>query len=465
MSQKEKNVVAETFDLAIIGGGLAGVLSASRLKAIKPDLNIILIEKDERPGGRLKSSELETSTWNTGLSSISFNLFEFWQQTTRAHPDAGDFPDIEISRMETLGFLQGSNLATVNLSDFMTAKGAKALGGAASSRTWNDINPILKYLNTSSSQPSIDISSEEHQTELTQSFANAWSETKKHPSAVVLEYFASLLGIPNLWTAPLKALVERTLFLTQKPFLGAWDRSLLKHLSFLESKGNFSFKPNCPVIKSNYDDASHWTLETKDGTFSATSLIVALPPWQAVDFIPRKLWPTSLLNIATKTKPVSSVVLSENIISSGATKLPDITLIPAEKAHVYISSAKEPNGSIKSDIVFQSTIDYEISLHALEATKAVKAVRRARKKFLTAFPDIKTEGDHIALYSVGWASSPHHADLRYLEKLEHFEEEKLNSGTLSFSGDAYGASYNGDDNLIKSVINATEKVSAFFTKE
>ena len=39
------------YDLAIIGGGLAGGLAALALGALRPELRVLLIERDVEPGG------------------------------------------------------------------------------------------------------------------------------------------------------------------------------------------------------------------------------------------------------------------------------------------------------------------------------------------------------------------------------------------------------------------------------
>ena len=85
--------------------------------------------------------------------------------------------------------------------------------------------------------------------------------------------------------------------------------------------------------------------------------------------------------------------------------------------------------------------------------KAVKALKRARKKLQQLHPGAVTETNFIALLPVAWAQSPLHGDRRWLIRLG---QKNFNAANLAFCGDAYGPSYDGDANILKSLSSACE---------
>ena len=324
--------MTEVFDVAIAGAGLSGVLAAMRLKALKPNLNILLLEKEDIPGGRLRSSRPEISQWSSGLGGLSEDLFEFWKQTIRALPESPDFPKFPVTRQNRFGVLQGSAMSHEDLKEIVTAKGAKAMGGMAASRHWSSVNPLVGQ-HVLKTKPSPDSSVDK------QSFGSLWGESKKHPAGVVMEYFAGLFGIPNLWSAQFRSVLERSTFFSKIPIVGPWDEALEEQISFLEKQGHFVFKSKCRLLKVFQDETTEWHLETEGGLFSSRTLIVAQTPWQALDWMPRRIWPTSCLQVATKSKPVSVVTLVGRLLSE--VDLPEIIMIPAEGVHAFINFGSE----------------------------------------------------------------------------------------------------------------------------
>ena len=145
------------------------------------------------------------------------------------------------------------------------------------------------------------------------------------------------------------------------------------------------------------------------------------------------------------------VVLTERLLFAEdvAHDLPDVTIVPAERVQIIRSGERE--------LCFQATIDYELSLQAPAVIKAVKALKRARKKLQQIYPDTVSESGHVALLPVAWAQSPVHSDRRYLERLD---KKSFQTPTLAFCGDAYGARYDGDANLIQSVFLASAAIGS-----
>ena len=56
----------EKFDVIIAGGGIAGVLAATRINEVNPNARILLLEKEPRLGGRLKSTSKDDNRWGQG---------------------------------------------------------------------------------------------------------------------------------------------------------------------------------------------------------------------------------------------------------------------------------------------------------------------------------------------------------------------------------------------------------------
>ena len=69
--------------------------------------------------------------------------------------------------------------------------------------------------------------------------------------------------------------------------------------------------------------------------------------------------------------------------------------------------------------------------------------------------DFKIGQEHLALVPVGWAQSPLFTERKHLDKLNM---TNLQESSLAFCGDAYGKRLSGDDNIIDSVISASEAI-------
>ena len=279
---------------------------------------------------------------------------------------------------------------------------------------------------------------------------------RQSPATVVLGHYASLFGIPDLWSATPRAIAERASFHTGNLHSGKWDVALDALLNRAIASGQITLEIGARIVnaeqgKIDADGGSakeQWTVDTSKGSFTSDALLVAMPPWLSSPWLPKSYWPTSLLALISKTKPVSAVVLTESLIESSEEKLPDVILIPAEGVQAFVTA--------KTEVTFQATIDFEISHSAPEVVKAVKRLKRARSKLLLAYPGVCTQEDHIALVPVGWAQSPSSTEMRHIERIG---KQQLNKRHLAFCGDAYGPSYDGDANIIKSVVAACETLA------
>ena len=463
------------FDVIVAGAGIAGTLAALRLAVghlaqtgdLSP-LKILLLEKEAVPGGRLRSFGDGHPAWGYGLNGMSKPLIEFWQQTMRSDPDSVWDPDgFAAKEQDTLGILSGSDLNTLPLDQMFGGKGARALGGMAAARQWNHVTDILSagVTEPEATEPegpepeAIEAKADQ------KTFAQIWTESRKAPAAVVLEQFSPMLGITDLWSTPPDAFRERVGYHTGPLKRGPWQVAINESLQKYVDAGIITLTTNCRVMSATFDgtlpDPSQrstssakasfaegsWQLTTTKGVFMAPRLVVAQPPWQGLMWLPKHFWPAPLLAMASKVKPVSAVTLTEQIEKAAAGDLPDLIMIPAEGVQAIRSSEDE--------ITFQATIDFEISVQAPEVVKAVKRLKRARKKLLAARAGCMSENERIALVTVAWGQSAVVSESRLLQRMA---KANLGSGNLAFCGDCYGASYVGDQNVIKSVVSATNTV-------
>lgn len=485
------------FDVIVAGAGIAGTLAALRLavgRVVERDadgggdsspLKILLVEKEGVPGGRLRSLAPDSPdahdhgdghpTWGYGLNGMSKPLIDFWQQTMRADPESSWDPDSFAAREQgSLGILSGSDLSTIPLDQMFAGKGARALGGMAAARQWEHVTNILAAgsradeaeLPDDADAPSSEgeepaeekaESKAEDKSDL-QSFANVWKESRKAPAAVVLEQFSPVIGITDLWSTPPEAFRQRVGYHTGPLKRGPWQVAIHESLQKYIDAGIITLMTSCRVMAASFEgklpdpaksaakniDNGKWHLTTSKGVFTAPRLVVAQPPWQALLWLPKHFWPASLLAMASKVKPVSAVTLTERIENPAEADLPDLIMIPAEGVQAVLSSADE--------ITFQATIDYEISVQAPEVVKAVKRLKRARKKLLTARAGCMSENERIALVPVAWGQSAAVSEAKLLQRVA---KSNISSANLAFCGDCYGASYVGDENVIKSVVSAT----------
>jgi glycine/D-amino acid oxidase-like deaminating enzyme len=311
-----------------------------------------------------------------------------------------------------------------------TEKGARALGGLAAQRQWGEVQKLF-----------------EAEDRFDKTFADVWKSPRKSPATMVLETYAQTFGITNIWESTPGAICERSNFYTSEPFTGDWSPALKALTKKFEASGQLTILTGARIINADHDGDA-WHLKTAKGDFYGNKLVVAQAPWLAAQWLPKKLWPTQLLTVVNKTKPVSLVTLSCPIQSGDTTSLSHIIMIPSESVQASVSP---------SEIVFQATIDYELSLQAPDVVKAVKRLKRAHRKLLAAVPELKTGVERVALVPVGWAQTPAAQERKHLDRLKI---DAVQDRHLAFCGDAYGQSLNGDDNLIESVIAASEAVNA-----
>ena len=415
------------FNVIIAGGGVSGLLLAHRLCHTDPQVKVLIVERESRCGGRLAS--LDGEQRGHGFNAVTPRLYEFWNQSLKQDPEGDDLPSLVNQRRTRSAILMGNKLSEVATAQLLSDKGARALGGLAAQRQWADVQSLFE------SEDSFD-----------KPFADACKAPRKSPAIMVLETYSQSFGITNIWESSPGAIAERGASYSCEPYAGDWKEALAALTRKYESSGQITIETNARVINADHD-GDEWHLKTAKGDFFASRLVVAQPPWIASQWLPKKLWPTQLLTVINKTKPVSMVTLSCPVAAGPSDELPGLIMVPSESVQAVVT---------KSEIVFQATIDYEMSLQAPDVVKAVKRLKRAHRKFLAALPEIKTGVERVALVPVGWAQSPNQLERKHLDRLKM---DAIQDRHLAFCGDAYGQSLNGDDNLIESVLSASEAMS------
>lgn len=412
-----------TADIVIAGAGLSGVLCAHRVAQQCPDKKILLIDREAMPGGRLRTSDPGRAAWSYGLNYLSRELYtELLKELTAQEAD------FAIRQSQQFGVLSANKVSEVATHEVFTKKGARALGGLVASKDWQ----LMDDLRASFEQKS------------DTSFQNAWPGNRKSASAVVLEQMVPVLGIPDLWSTSVRFLIEKIKEFGDQRWIGDWE-SLLQAL-IAQMPGNVSCVFSSTIVGAQFEE-KNWRISMRGGVIHAQKLVIAQSPWDALFWLPKKFWPPTLLQFAVKAKPVSVVVLSE-VLEDSKRDFPDLCLIPAEEAHAVLS----PTG----DLCFQTTIDYEISLQAPDVVKAVKRLKRARRKLQAAVPELVGKGEHLALVSVAWSQSPAMSDRRFVSKMT---DRHMNSEHLLFCGDSYGRSACGDTNILQSIASVVARLS------
>jgi hypothetical protein len=259
-----------------------------------------------------------------------------------------------------------------------------------------------------------------------------------------MEHYASFLGIPGIDDISAVNLRSRCQSFGHGYLQGAWEPMIQRLVQQDSIKDQVICKTQCRIAQAEKVEDC-WTLSTEHGILTTKILVVAQSPWQALDWLGKEYWPSALLNIALKTKPVSAVVLTQALTQD--LDLPGMILVPSEQAIAFIH---------KREICFQAAIEYELSHDAPAVVKAVKRLKRARAKLGKFFEGLQTEGEHIALLPVAWAHSPSYHDQKFFEKLT--KPQLFNRPNLVFCGDAYGGSPVFDENLTKSLHAACQTV-------
>lgn len=426
-------------DIAIVGGGLSGLLLACRLLHFNPDLRIIILEKENYLGGKLRTFDNSCRIWGYGLNCISEQLYNFWNETLKSKSYTKDLYAFNNYSPSKLQILIGSNLYNLAYLEVLESKFVKILGGKIACTNLDKFKHILKHCKSQSTNENI-------------LFKNLWSGIKKDPFTIALHMISNSIGIYDIWLASVKDWIKRVeTYFYRTTYRAAWNKAL-EYVEEILNQYNGCKVCKASLVVEAYYDEHKWTLISDKGKIESKILVVAHDPWLALSWLPQKYWPKEVLRIALKTQPTSSVVLTETILNHDMDlDIADMMFIPSEKCHAVLSDNKE--------ISFQQVLDYETSFQAPDVVKAVKALKRAKRKFIAYYGNILSDLNNIALISSAWATPYNYSELRLLSDVK---KDNLATDNLVFCGETYGTSVLGDDNMIFSIINAETKIHSLF---
>ncbi len=411
--------MVDSSDVIITGSGVAGLLALRILSRERPEWTFTLLEREPWHGGRMRSSLEAEGSRSCGLQSASSELYDFIMSTL------GDgTPTESVRRLQSVGVMTGQKVQTLDFDKITTSEMARAIAGSAATKDWGLVEELLGS-----------------ETPIEDPINHAWKGDKKSAALVPLEQLAHYWGVPELAGSSLRPLQAGFKDARKGLWTGRWDLLFDPLIAQLRADNRLRVQTRAQIMTAKYEDKT-WTVMSTQGTFQGSRLLVAQSPWEASLWLPKDYWPSRLLNIASKTKPVSLVMLSELNAFEG---LPDVLFITAEDAQVL---------HLKGQICFQTPINYELTVQAPAVVKAVKRLKRARKKLATMYPDMGPEGnEQLALLSVGWTHAIHPPEYKWFEKIDAAHVQKPH---LGFAGDSIGAEASGDLNLRASVQDACE---------
>ena len=431
------------YDCIVAGGGIAGCLFATRLAQLRPQWRILLLEQANVLGGRMRSFSgpdvqgygLNSYVHGYGLNLVSSPLFNFILELYKQTLNPQQFPEwLDHNKSIEIACLSGSELSTLegpssrsSSQGLYSEEAAKIFGGTAVKRQWPDF--IAKIEEAAKDPERAD-----------KSLAKSCAYGKKDPLIQVLEIITAL----DACLDPLHCSARSISNLMSMHFASITLANNLSPLllDLVSACSNVETKLDRRIFQADFQDEL-WSLKTQEEVYSSPWLVVAQPPWEAARWLNKEMMPDVLNILVSKVQPTSLVSLSCPIDSKLET--PDVTFILAEKTQAIRTHPEE--------IVFRKAIPFEASLQAPEVVKTLKALKRSQKKFLGVYNIDEGHSGHLALLPYAWPHSYSVQDEKWQEKLT---TKEFQTSRLSFIGDSYGAHLNGDENLIKSLLQALE---------
>lgn len=408
-----------SYDIAIVGGGLAGVLVANRLHSSFKG-SVILLDNHPTLGGKARPSSWETKQWAPYASLVSEKLYNFIANLLQSDPSLQQEETFSFKPTDLSFFIQNKMIPIKSLKQ-KESKIPKIIGGLAAQKQWLNLWDRMFGSLQDKEQP----------------LSKSLNITQKDALANTLKLISYTCGLSSWMSLNPKAMEERCEYLES---LGTSD--ILKNLSVLfpqeASDCSFTLSFEEQVLTAHKKD-SFWQIKTNKQHLKVKRLIVAHSPWEALIWLDRKELPQKLLQMALRSKPTSIVSLTKRI-KKECDSLSDQMIIASESVIIMRSCG---------NLCFTYSLDYESSINTTEVTKAIKALRRSALKLLNAFPDLALEEESIALHPIAWGQSAQIKEASYVEKLCDYDFFKKD---LLFCGESYGTSYRPDENIIKSVL-------------
>ncbi len=363
------------------------------------------------------------------LFGVTSPLFQFVNQTLRLDPENPDLESfLPLPQEEEVGIFCGGELYRISRKRLLQESVLKMLAGPQVARQWEELQTLWQPLPTVT--PAGEATSVSPKKKLNE-------KNRAHQALHVLFQLADSASIWGLteetWPARAQALCELRI-------RGNWEPAL-RQLLPTESE-TIQVDTDRQVLRA-VRKGGMWQIETSKGMIESQKLIVAQSPWQALEWLDRDEFPSLLFQRASKTQPVSTVLLSEKLTHTDGC-VPDLLFLPAQASTMIRS---------ETELTFYTHIEYETSLDAPSVVKAIRRLRRAREKVRQKFPTLVSEGEYVALRTIA-STAPH----RIVEKriCEKIKETVFPKQFLAFCGDAYGDADNPDENIIRSILASVE---------
>ncbi|MCB9229648.1 MAG: NAD(P)/FAD-dependent oxidoreductase [Deltaproteobacteria bacterium] len=425
--------IKDHYNLVVAGAGLAGILFAARYcSASSSSGRILLLDKEPVTGGRLASGLPEekqatdgSSFYPSGLSLITPCLFDEMICTLAARPEQDDSGSDIWQPLRNVSVLTGQRHMLFSWDQWGKEESVRIFGTGAAVKEWPLFEELLQCV-------------KEQQKD--QSFARAWKHGQKSAAVCALSAFLPFCGIPEPLKASVLALTERYQRMLGGFYKGPW--TILEKQSLERQFPSLEIRTACPLVQAQYQDGL-WYLETGEGLYTTPQLVAAQHPLELPGWLDQSMIPVPVLHAALRSRPASVVTLT---LKGQDLELPaDLTFIPSEGCYALNFS--------KNTIILHALINYEQSLDAPSVVKAIRRLRRAGKKLVSSLSGAIMEHEHLALASVGWSCSALPGDRKMKEALD---ADDIQARHLLFCGEAYGSSWNPDENLIRSVASACQ---------
>ena len=419
----------EHYHMIIAGVGLAGILFAAKYLSQYPGHRILLLDKEPVTGGKLADHSLESgantkkkSFYPPGLTMISPRLFDYMQHSLYDLSGEKDPALPALQPLEKASILTAGHFSDFSWNDWRSNESFRIFGGNAALREWESFISLIS----------------EGLSEKDQNFSRLWQAGKKSAAIYALKSFLPFCGIPDPLKATPQAISVRYKSLQDGYYAGPW--SMLRASNLNKLLKGADIKTSCRVVEARFEN-SRWALDTSKGSYFGGALVVAQHPSEALVWLDQHACPPPILLAGLKTRPASVVILN---LTGPRLNLPTTPcFIPAEECYGLQTS--------EGSATLHTVIDYERSLDAPSVVKAIRRLRRAAKKLEKAAPEFSIGHEHLALAPVGWSYSGSPGEKKILEQLD---PNNIQSRQLLFCGEAYGPSWNPDENLIRSVTSA-----------
>jgi hypothetical protein len=401
----------KVFDVAVIGGGLAGVLAS--LEFCAQGLSVVLLEKDERLGGKLKTTDWEKKTWSPGVVDISQTIYKQINILLQKN----NFKSLNLEANSLLwGLFAQKQISTMQFEDFVAYKGAEIAFGKKTAETWQGL-----YRDAYTNKKAF-------------STAEKKGVFSKAPMSTLFKMLTEMLEMPNLKIEQNNSIKERRNYFDQIFYKGNYENILV---SCIEKIKNITINPATQVLSSTRQ-AGEWSITTTKEIIKAKKILVAHSSWEALRWLPKHFFPTQLLKMTLHCRPTSSVYLIKKILNKNVAT-PRQSFILSE-----LTKVKNHNDSL----YFTKSIDYETTLDSPQVVKAIRQLRRAADKIVNFDSSLQLDNEHIGLCQVQW---PQTASFLDSSTKNMFAKNDYISPSLAFCGASYGTSSNPDINFINSL--------------